>query len=120
MSCQRTAELLEPCRRVADRILLGAKRWRVFVRIEKLDRGPGALVLKLCAPGMMHPAISRRARGPASELVYLSTEAIRIGLFWRAGWISCIINGAFPLILCVGVKMPSAPQLFAHKMARAA
>tara|TARA_B100000035_G_scaffold160062_1_gene136463 strand:- start:77 stop:589 length:513 start_codon:yes stop_codon:yes gene_type:complete len=34
--------------RIADRILIEPQAIRVFVRIEKLDRGPGALVLKLC------------------------------------------------------------------------
>jgi len=66
MSCQTNVNLLETlAERVADRILLERQAMRVFCPYRKAGPWPRELwVVKLCAPGMMHPAISRRAEVP--------------------------------------------------------
>ncbi len=63
--------------RVADRILLAEQALRVFVRIEKLDRGPGALGVEIVrARGETPPAVSDEDDVPHPRVVYLSNEAV--------------------------------------------
>lgn len=104
--------------RVADRILLEPQAMRVFVRIEKLDRGPGALGVEIV-----------RARASSSttaeieaeevqhpELVFLSNAAIASPHL--SGWIDQLQQGERPLVLCVGAGAAAAPQT-GHKMTQA-
>ncbi len=102
--------------RVADRILLERQAIRVFVRIEKLDRGPGALGVEIVRGRDDAPdAKSEAAEVPHPELVYLSNDAIvspHLG-----GWLDQLEQLGRPLILCVGASETPAPQV-AHKMAQ--
>lgn len=46
--CAERVNLLETlAQRIADRVLIEPQAYRVFVRIEKLDRGPGALGVEI-------------------------------------------------------------------------
>ncbi len=99
--------------RVAERILLEPQAVRAFVRIEKLDRGPGALGVEIVrardqVPG--EPVVEER---PHPRLVYLSNAAIASPLL--AGWIDRLEHRARPLILCVGASGTGAPQS-GHRM----
>ncbi len=100
--------------RVAERILIEPQAMRVFVRIEKLDRGPGALGVEIVrAKGQVRHVHDETELKP--ELVYLSNEAIASP--YLKGWIDQLEKGDRPLIFCVGASDTSAPQT-AHRMAQ--
>lgn len=94
--------------RVADRILLEPQAQRVFVRIEKLDRGPFALGVEIVRARDGHvAAVNEPAAVPHPLVVYLSNEAIasdRLG-----GWIDHWAAQNVPLILTVGAGDLAVP-----------
>lgn len=103
--------------RVAERILLEPQALRVFVRIEKLDRGPGALGVEIVR--------SRKELGdrlgevaqerPHPRVVYLSNEAIADPRL--TGWLDELQSRKAPLIFCVGAPDIPAPRPQSpHKM----
>lgn len=102
--------------RIADRILLEPQALRTFVRIEKLDRGPGALGVEIVRD-------QRAARPVASEgdialqprVVYLSNAAIASP--YLESWIRQLEEGLHPLILCVGPADGAAPTA-SHPLAQ--
>lgn len=99
--------------RVADRILLEPQAVRAFVRIEKLDRGPGALGVEIVRS---HDDIASGASAedqPHPRLAYLSNAAIQSANL--TGWISQMRAGGHPLILCVGGPAQSFLRT-GHKM----
>lgn len=102
--------------RVAERILLEPQAMRAFVRIEKLDRGPGALGVEIVrargASGMLSPQEDAAIQ---PELIYLSNAAIDSPFL--KGWIDQLETTGNPLIFCVGASDTSAPQIN-HKMAQ--
>lgn len=91
--------------RVATRILAEPQALRVFVRIEKLDRGPGALGVEIVRTGDHAPQDQDR---PHPRLMYLSNAAIASDNL--LGWIDQLAARARPLILCVGAADMAAPQ----------
>lgn len=102
--------------RVAERILLEPQAMRVFVRIEKLDRGPGALGVEIVRARDGAPAAEVAPEdAPHPELVFLSNSAIASPHL--KGWLDQLETLGRPLILCVGAPDTAAPQL-AHKMAQ--
>ncbi|MEP2640775.1 dihydroneopterin aldolase [Roseobacter sp.] len=102
--------------RVAERILLEPQAMRTFVRIEKLDRGPGALGVEIMR-ARQHSAPLRAEEEPAPqpELVYLSNAAIASPHL--TGWIDQLEASGKPVIFCVGPSEAPAPQV-PHKMAQ--
>ena len=102
--------------RVADRILLEPQAMRAFVRIEKLDRGPGALGVEIVRAHQQTPSI-RHGMEPAlqPEFVYLSNDAIASPLL--SGWIDQLEASGRPVIFCVGASDTPAPQV-SHRMAQ--
>lgn len=100
--------------RVADIILAEPQAARVFVRIEKLDRGPAALGVEIVrAKGQGATAVASEV--PHPELVYLSNAAIASAHL--PGWIDQLEQSGRPLIFCVGAPDTAAPQP-GHKMAQ--
>lgn len=103
-------DLLETlAERVADRLLLTPQALRVFVRIEKLDRGPGALGVEIVrAPGARRPARTAAAAVPAPRprVVHLSNAAIAAPHL--AGWLDWLEAQPAPGLLCVG--LPDTPR----------
>lgn len=85
--------------RIADRILLEPQARRVFVRIEKLDRGPYVLGVEIVRAADELASKAEVATGPVPQLVYLSNAAIASGHL--TGWIDQLA-GETPLVLCVG------------------
>lgn len=100
--------------RVAERVLLEPLAMRVFIRIEKLDRGPGALGVEIV-----------RARKPAAppipedrphpRVVFLSNAAVAAPHLPE--WLDQLEAEGRPIILCVGASDTPAPQV-PHKMAQ--
>jgi dihydroneopterin aldolase len=102
--------------RVAELILLEPQAVRTFVRIEKLDRGPGALGVEIVrerGEGLSQDA--RQIAGLHPELMYLSNDAIASPHL--GGWIDQIQATGRPLIVCVGPAAEAAPQAV-HPMAQ--
>lgn len=103
--------------RVADRILIERQAMRAFVRIEKLDRGPGALGVEIVrSRGTARPVVhdvEEDALRP--ELVFLSNIAIASPHL--SGWIDQLEALGRPLIFCVGPAETEAPQA-SHPLAQ--
>ncbi len=102
--------------RVAERILMEPQAIRAFVRIEKLDRGPGALGVEIVrARKKALDLVKDLAPALQPELVYLSNDAIASEHL--TGWIDQLEKIGRPLIFCVGASETPAPQVD-HRMAQ--
>ncbi|WP_187431162.1 hypothetical protein ROLI_008610 [Roseobacter fucihabitans] len=102
--------------RVAERILLQPQAMRAFVRIEKLDRGPGALGVEIVrARGHSVSAEPDDSVALRPELIYLSNAAIKSPFL--KSWIDQLEETGKPIIFCVGASDTPAPQT-QHKMAQ--
>lgn len=116
LAVERLALLETLAERVAERILLEPQAMRVFVRIEKLDRGPGALGVEIVRARDSAPTPEIvEDDAPNPELVYLSNAAIASPHV--SGWLDQLEKLGRPLILCVGAADTDAPQV-PHKMAQ--
>jgi dihydroneopterin aldolase len=95
--------------RIADRVLLAPQALRVFVRIEKLDRGPGALGVEIVRRrGQTPPAAVDEDDVPHPRVVFLSNAAIADpGL---GALLDSLEAEPQPVILCVGAGEVPAPQ----------
>lgn len=95
--------------RIADRVLHAPQALRVFVRIEKLDRGPGALGVEIVrARGQVPVTAADAGEVPHPRVVHLSNAAIAdpgLGAFLDA-----VERSGQPAILCVGAGEIPAPQ----------
>lgn len=95
--------------RVAERILLEPQAERVFVRIEKLDRGPFSLGVEIVrARDGLDLAGQEHVEAPHPRMVYLSNDAIQSPHL--GGWIDQLAAKDAPLIICVGPANVPAPQ----------
>ncbi|MEM8536549.1 MAG: dihydroneopterin aldolase [Pseudomonadota bacterium] len=95
--------------RVAERILLEPQAERVFVRIEKLDRGPFALGVEIVrSRDGIDLAGQDHVPAPHPRMMYLSNAAVQSPLL--TGWIDAAAAMAEPLIICVGAGDLAAPQ----------
>ncbi|MGR3762111.1 dihydroneopterin aldolase [Roseobacteraceae bacterium NS-SX3] len=99
--------------RVAERILLEPQAVRAFVRIEKLDRGPGALGVEIVRSKDQVAHEVESDERPHPRLMYLSNAAIDSAHL--TGWIDQMECRRRPLILCVGAHPLAVPQT-GHKM----
>ncbi|PIE09609.1 MAG: diguanylate cyclase [Rhodobacterales bacterium] len=96
--------------RVAERILQEPQALRVFVRIEKLDRGPGALGVEIVrardgrstAPDQGHVSV------PHPRVVMLSNAAMDAPALPH--WLDQLEADEAPAILCVGAPDQPGPQ----------
>ena len=96
--------------RVADRILLEQQAVRAFVRIEKLDRGPGALGVEIVRSRRAVPQLVAEdveIEEPHPTVVYLSNAALDSQYLTR--WVDALKVQSGPVILCVG--LPKTPTL---------
>lgn len=96
--------------RVAERILREPQALRVFVRIEKLDRGPFALGVEIVrAKGEVARAGQDVINVPHPRVVYFGNEAFDSPRL--KGWIDELAADAAPLIICVGAPDSLAPRV---------
>lgn len=86
--------------RVALRILREPQALRVFVRIQKLDRGPGALGVEIVRSRQQDAGLSNDAAPLHPLVVYMENTAISGPKL--AAWIDCFEQYA-PVVLCVGL-----------------
>lgn len=90
--------------RIADRILIEPQAERVFVRIEKLDRGPGALGVEIVRTKADMTETQTNTR-TAPRIVYLSNTAAEDPRL--ADWLDTLIAREEPLILtCQATALP--------------
>lgn len=94
--------------RVALAILAEPQAMRAFVRIEKLDRGPGALGVEIVRRRGASEANPAQASMPRPVVVYLSNNAIAAPDL--ATRLDRLIAGDAPVVLCVGAADSVAPQ----------
>lgn len=100
---------------VAERILAEPQAVRTFVRIEKLDRGPGALGVEIVRSVDDLPTrpAAAAAAAPNPHVVYLTNAAITSPNLTR--WLDQLEQRAEPVILCVGRAGAMPPQT-GHRM----
>ncbi|MCH2095578.1 MAG: dihydroneopterin aldolase [Rhodobacteraceae bacterium] len=102
--------------RVAERILLEPQALRVFVRIEKLDRGPGALGVEIVRQRDEGAAVLTEVSDDPHPNVYFLDNAA-IGSPRLKAWLDRIEAQDRPGVLCVGLPDVSVPNA-AHVMAQ--
>ncbi|MFP4239609.1 MAG: dihydroneopterin aldolase [Rhodosalinus sp.] len=110
LAAERVNLLETLAERIAERILLEPMAMRAFVRIEKLDRGPGALGVEIVRsrrdlPRDLH--LVRDEDRPHPVIVYLSNAAIASDRLPH--WLDGLEAAGRPAILCVGAPDLSAP-----------
>ena len=118
LAAERLNLLETLAQRVAERILIEPQARRVFVRIEKLDRGPGALGVEIMRARPARPPVDAPQPDddrPHPCVIYLSNAAIASPNL--TGWIDQSEAGPRPAILCVGAPDQAAPQA-AHPLAQ--
>ncbi len=95
--------------RIADRILYAPQAERVFVRIEKLDRGPGALGVEIVRKrDQAAPVAEEESEIPHPRVVFLSNAAIADDSL--TALLDTLEKRERPTILCVGAGDLPAPQ----------
>ncbi len=104
--------------RVAERVLANPKAVRVFLRIEKLDRIPGALGVEIvrtrpAADNLLRPLGDGPARpAPAPELhplvVFLPNRVLHSARLGR--WLDAIAAHDPPAIICVEAAAGTSPR----------
>lgn len=102
--------------RIAERVLLSPLAQRVFVRIEKLDKGPFTLGVEIVRSQTRAPIRPVEDEAlPHPRVVLLSNTAI--GDTRLAGFLDALVATDMPAILCVGLGDMPAPQV-GHPMAQ--
>ncbi len=96
--------------RIAQAILAEPQAERVFVRVEKLDRGPGALGVEIVrAKGQVAADPSAAPEDSSRPLViFLSNAAMQSDRL--SGWIDELQAAGFPVMFCVGPADSTAPN----------
>ena len=104
--------------RIAERILAEPQAVRCFVRIEKLDRGPGALgveIVRSMQDVATKPVALQADARPRPHVVFLSNRAIMSPNLGH--WLNQLQNRTEPVILCVGAADATQPDA-RHRMAQ--
>ncbi|WP_296418506.1 dihydroneopterin aldolase [Pseudooctadecabacter sp.] len=95
--------------RVAERILLEPQALRVFVRIEKIDRGPYSLGVEIVREQGGNPeAAVETVEDPHPRVVYLSNAVLASDRV--TGLVDEMSADDAPVIFCVGAPDAAAPQ----------
>lgn len=102
--------------RIATRILREPQAMRVFVRIEKLDRGPGALGVEIVRAREGDAAGQEAEPQLHPRLLYLSNAAIATDHL--ATWLDQLAALGAPLLLVVGQPETAALQVGSERAQR--
>lgn len=94
--------------RVAERILHEPQAMRVFVRIQKLDRGPGALGVEIVRSRKEDLGATHDQAPVHPLIVYLENAAITGQALTE--WIDRFEQQKSPVILCVGLPDVTPPK----------
>jgi dihydroneopterin aldolase len=107
LACERLNLLETLAERVAERILAEPQAMRAFVRIEKLDRGPGALGVEIVRSRAEVPVRSEADEALHPVVVYLDNAAIAAGDL--SARLDALQAGGLPVILAVGLPDIARP-----------
>ena len=112
LAAERVNLLETLAERIAERILREPQAMRAFVRIEKLDRGPGALGVEIVRTRAAQPLRAADADGLESALhplvVFLDNRAIDASdLSIR---LDRLVARGLPVVLCTGFPDTSRPS----------
>ncbi|MFQ8430340.1 dihydroneopterin aldolase [Amaricoccus sp. W119] len=101
-------DLLETlAERIADRTLADPRARRVFIRIEKLDRGTGSLGVEIVrARADAGEVPGESVAGVTPLVIYLGPE--HLGGPRGTAWIAAALERQGPLVLCVAPDPPEA------------
>lgn len=94
--------------RVAERILHSPQAMRVFLRIQKLDRGPGALGVEIVRRRL--DDLPPDADEPPVHPLIVFLQNVAIDSSTLSGWIDRLTQQEAPVILCVGMPDTLPPQ----------
>ena len=102
--------------RVADRILLAPQAQRVFVRIEKIDRGPGNLGVEIvrARTRALDAGLRRLEDTPHPIVLFLANSVVSGDNL--SDWVAAAETNDRPVIICVDTPQTAPPQVFQHKM----
>jgi dihydroneopterin aldolase len=100
--------------RVAARILIEPQALRVFVRIEKIDRGPGNLGVEIVRSKPTDVGLRTLADTPHPIVLFLSNSVINSPQLFD--WLSAAEANDRPVVICVGAPVVISPQVKQHKM----
>lgn len=99
MAVERLNLLETLAERVADRILREPQALRVFVRIEKLDRGPGKLGVEIVRSREDATQDTTTPEEVSPVIVYLSNSAL--GSEYLPGWLDQLAASTDPVIVAL-------------------
>lgn len=102
--------------RIAARILIEPQSKRVFVRIEKLDRGPGNLGVEIVRARTATDNVRTLADTPHPIIIFFTNDAIATPSL--SDWIDKAAAHDRPVILCIGAsdaKRPTAKHAMAQR-----
>ena len=102
--------------RVANRILLAPQAQRVFVRIEKIDRGPGDLGVEIvrARTRTLDAGLRTLEDTPHPIVLFLANPVVSgVNL---VDWIAAAESNDRPVIICVGTPDVPPPLVSQHKM----
>lgn len=106
--------------RIAGRILHEPQAMRVFVRVEKLDRGPGALGVEIVRNRAVQPVRAMDAKGTEAAVhpvvAYLDNAAIDAPDL--SARLDALQSGGAPVILCVGLPPAPVAEVACHAVQR--
>ncbi|SEK69142.1 dihydroneopterin aldolase [Pacificibacter marinus] len=96
--------------RIASRILTEPRAFRVFVRVEKLDRGPGALGVEIVRTDGQAEGGATQMEAPLPHplVVYLGAKALASPRLTQ--WIDALVDDPRPVILAVGLPEGAWPK----------
>lgn len=120
LATQRLNLLETLAERIAERILAEPRAMRTFVRIEKLDRGPGALGVEIVRSRAAAPLRANSEDGTDHALhplvVYFDNATIDAPDL--AARLDALEARGAPVVICVGLPATAAPQAAAGAVQR--
>jgi len=108
LAAERVNLLETLAERVAERLLLRPQAMRVFVRIEKLDRGPGALGIEIVRTRAAVPVAAADPEAAALRPLVIWLDNAAIAAAELPGVLDALQATGRPAVLCVG--LPSSPR----------
>ena len=100
--------------RVADRILMEPQALRVFVRIEKIDRGPGNLGIEIVRTKTTKTDVRALVDTPRPIVLFLANSVIMGRHLFD--WLDAAEANTHPVVICVAAPEVLSPQVKLHKM----
>jgi len=107
LSSERLNLLETLAERIAERILFEPQAMRAFVRIEKLDRGPGALGVEIVREKAALGSVAIVEESLEPIVLFFTNEAIKSGFI--ATWLDAAQARRRPVVICVDAPTETPP-----------